>query len=110
MRSYGDMSEEHAHLLNELIDLEGWFNQNGIEIDSAITAKGLTCMAHDYCYILFMEEEAERLLRLAEKYCPGYFKGPIYDQIQKHSEFKELVYNLKGTIALDYMKDLGFDK
>lgn len=108
MNYFGDIPADHLELVKELKNLEAWFNEFGQKIDPAIAAKGFVSMAHDYCYILYMEEEGLRLFNRAEKSCPGYFKNTIHEHSKDHSEFRKLIYNLEGTVGLDYMKALGF--
>jgi hypothetical protein len=69
----------------------------------------MVCIAHDY-YSMEFDEEGDRLLRRAEKLSPGYFKGPIYDQIKKDPEFALLVHLLKDTLGYEVMKSLGFNE
>ena len=107
MKVYGDIPADHLELINELETLENWFNEHGSELPILLAAKGFTCMAHDY-FIMEIEEEGERLLRLADKHCPGYFHGAILIHIEKHSEFAYLVKSLKSTLALETMISLGF--
>jgi len=107
MRTFGDIPENHVILLKELIRLEEWFYEFADTIPLLSVGKGLTCIAHDY-YAVFMEEEGERLLRLANVYCPGYFKGPILVHIEKDKDFARLINSLRKTEVLDVMISMGF--
>jgi hypothetical protein len=109
MKYYGDIPEEHRKLIVELEALENWFNRHSSEIPPLSVAKGFVCIAHDY-YFIYLEEEGERFLKLAEKRCPGYFTGPILIHIEKDKDFATLVENLKKVQAIDLMNSLGFDK
>lgn len=107
MKAFGDIPEEHSELIKELNVLENWFYENKDKVASLDVAKGFTCMAYDY-YAMDFEEEGERLLRIVDKECPGYFKGPIYSHMAKDELFDILVYSLKKTLALDTLYYLGF--
>ena len=107
MKCYGDIPEDHRILAKELESLERWFLEHGENIPLLSAAKGFTCMSHDYFHLYF-EEEGERLLRAADKICPGYFKGPIYTQTEKDESFACLVDGLKKSSALEVMVSLGF--
>ena len=108
MRAYGDIPADHLNLIEELQNLEYWFNIHGDEISQLSSAKGFVSMAHDW-YMMEIEEEGERLLKRAEKECPGYFKGPIFVHIAKDEDFAMLVAGLAHTMALGYMVALGFE-
>jgi hypothetical protein len=109
MKTYGDMPENDELLLNELQLLEEWFNEFGETLPILSQAKGFTCMAHDYL-IIGMEEESERLLKRAEKNCPGYFKGPLLAHIRDDEEYLILIDNIKqDALGRDILKSLGFD-
>lgn len=107
MRTFGEMPVSHAVLLEELIKLEEFFIKGRSGIPALIQSKGLVSMAHDY-YQIFMEEEGERLIELAVKVTPDYFKGPIYDHMQKDALFNQVVYQMEGTRAMDLMVTLGY--
>ena len=66
-------------------------------------------MSYDW-YSMDLEEEGERLLKKADKYCPGYFKGPIYSHISRDEDYAILVDGLKRSIAIDTMSSLGFNE
>ena len=107
MKAYGDIPAEHLNLIDELIDLERWFDENGDLVSSEIAAKGFVAMAHDY-YHLEIEEEGDRLLTRTEKVFPGYFKTAIHDHIKKDKDFRYLVENLVVSLGIDLMKKYGF--
>ena len=109
MRYYGDIPIQHLELVKELEILEDWFNENGDGVPPKAAAKGAVCMAHDY-FSMEMEEEADRLLIMAEKQYPGYFKKQIHDDALKDKDFNTLVENLKRSIGLGTMKLLGFEE
>ena len=109
MKYFGDIPQIHLNLIEELETLEEWFNSEGASISKLGAAKGHTCMAHDY-YRMSMEEEGKRLLNIAEKLHPGYFRGPIWDHASTDSEFKVLVFNLmKDEFSLKDMQSLGLE-
>jgi hypothetical protein len=108
MRSYGDIPIEHRKLVEELEILERWFHAEGGGVPPLLAAKGMVAMASDY-FCIEMEEEGDRLLYAAEKYYPGYFKGPIYTHINKDAEFDHLIYVMKKTIGIKTMRSLGFE-
>lgn len=108
MRSYGDIPEIHLELLEELVALEKWFNESGTDLPIMSIAKGLVCIGHDY-YVMEMEEEGDRLFVLADRYCPGYFKGPVYSHAAKDIVFASLIKSLKPTLAYNLMLSLGFE-
>ena len=107
MKSYGDIPKEDKKLVEELTILEEWFYSYGKDLPVLSIAKGMTCIGYDY-YMMEMEEEGSRLLKLADKYCPGYFTGPIYSQIEKDLDFFYLIENLKNGIGFEDMASLGF--
>lgn len=107
MKSYGDIPHSDRERVKELTELETWFRDNSHTISSLSHAKGLTCLAHDY-YDIDMEEEGYRVLLLAEKHHSGYFKGPIYEDMEKDESFKRLVKQIKTTIGLGALVSLGF--
>jgi len=107
MNFYGDIPQNHLELLQELKNLEVWFNEHGEYVSPVAASKGFVCMAHDY-YGMDMEEEGERLLYRAETCYPGYFNGPIQDQRSQDRDFDYLVANLSKTMALELMQSLGF--
>lgn len=107
MKSYGDIPIEHRNLVEELETLERWFNVEGGGVPPILAAKGMVAMSADY-YSMEMEEEGDRLLNNAEKYYPGYFKGPIYTHMNKDNEFGHLVYILMKSEGLKTMHSLGF--
>ena len=108
MKYYGDIPHEHLELVKELQYLENLVNTHIDDFPLLALAKGYTCMSHDYIS-MFMEEEAVRLLHLAEKHCPGYYTAPILVQMKKDKEFNKLIQALKTTPALEVMKSLGFE-
>ena len=107
MKFYGDIPIEHLNAIEELQSLEDWFNKHGSELPSLSVAKGFVAMSLDY-FTMEIEEEGERLLRIAEKQCPGYFMGPIYVHIEKDKDFSKAVMLLRQSLAIDTMKELGF--
>ncbi|HEY5236212.1 MAG TPA: hypothetical protein VIJ14_08550 [Rhabdochlamydiaceae bacterium] len=107
MISHGDIPKEDLERVERLQELEAWFYEHGSSIHPYYMGKGLTSMSHDYFQMDF-EEEGDRLLKLAEKYSPGYFKGPIYQQAEKDKDFAQLVMNMRKTLGFDTMKKLGF--
>jgi hypothetical protein len=109
MKYFGDISEEHRELVKELEALEKWFNEHGNDLPAGAIAKGMTCIAHDY-FCMEMEETGERFLKEAEKHCPGYFKGPIFVHIDKDSDFRHLIKQLKKTLGYETMVSLGFEE
>jgi hypothetical protein len=108
MKTFGDLPEKDATLFKELVRLEEWFHEHGDTVPLLSVGKGLTCIGHDY-YAIYMEEEGERLLKLANVYCPGYFKGPILVHIEKDKDFAKLINNLKKMEAVDVMISMGFE-
>jgi hypothetical protein len=108
MKSYGDIPKDHVNLVEELVQLENWFYENGAEISPISAAKGFTCIAHDY-FSMHMEEEGSRLLNLAEKQYPGYFGSAIHIHVEKDKDFEQLVKNLKNSLAIDVLISLGFN-
>lgn len=108
MKFYGDIPADHRALAEELVELESWFKNYGSGIPPLIAAKGSVCMAYDW-YTIHAEEEGDRLIREAEKLCPGYFKSPIHLDVEMDREFAYLVEGLKKTLGLDLMKSLGFE-
>jgi hypothetical protein len=107
MRYYGDIPAIDLRLLEELQTLEKWFDDHGSSLPVIPVAKGMTCVAFDYYFAEF-EEEGDRLIRRAEKICPGYFKGPIHVDVEKDAEFAMLVVMLKKTLGYQLIKSLGF--
>lgn len=107
MITHGDIPEKDKVLIEELTLLENWFNEHGGGLPGLAIAKGMTCMGHDY-YCIHMEEEGDRLLKRAEHYYPGYFKGPIHAQALRDVEFSFILANLKKTLGLEMMLSLGF--
>lgn len=108
MKFYGDIPEDHIVLLLELQQLEAWFEQHGDNFPLLSQAKGLTAMSHDY-FSMEMEEEGERLLKKANKICPGYFVGPILSQIDKDNDFRLLIKQLvENNLSLSTLVELGF--
>lgn len=107
MRAYGDIPEKHLIIVKDLIKMENFFHQEKDQIRPIMRAKGLLCMAHDY-YMMYMEEEAERLLGIAIEHSPGYFRGPIYDHMKTDAEFHQIVYELENTDAILLMKKFGY--
>lgn len=107
MKTYGDIPIADRILVRELEKLENWFYEHGNTLPVLSIGKGLTCIAHDY-YAVWMDEQGERLLKLADVYCPGYFKAPILTHMEKDPDFAKLINNLKQTEALDIMTFMGF--
>lgn len=108
MKTYGDIPAHDRDLILQLEALETWFYEHGKELPSLSIAKGFSCIAHDY-YSIFMDEEGERLLKFADKRCPGYFETAIHYHVAKDKEFAILVENLKKTSALKLMESLGYE-
>lgn len=108
MKTFGEISAHDLAVLKELEFLEDWIHRHGQKIAPNMKARGMTCIAHDYFFIE-MEEEGERMIKAAERFCPGYFKGPIYDHAQKDKEFAVILEELKTSMGLDLMISLGFN-
>ena len=102
MRSFGDLSEKHKKLTEELYKYERILDtkdaQNGMSKEDR--AKCYVCVAHDF-YQMDMEEEGERLILKAEKVCPGYFKGPVIQHQKESPDFDNIIKNL--TVELLYL-------
>lgn len=109
MKTYGDLPEEHAKLVKQLCRMEELLTEYGSKLSPLSISKGLTCIAHDY-HAMDMEEEGDRLLRAAEKTCPGYFKGPILVHVDQDRDYYRLVLQLTDTLALETMISLGFEE
>ena len=107
MRYYGDIPIDHRELSEELVQLELWLNERIKEFPILDVAKGMVCISHDY-YSMEMEEEGDRLINIAEKHCPGYFKGPIYVHMEKDETFEYLVSKLRKSLAAELMATYGF--
>lgn len=107
MRPVGDFSIQHLVLIDELIDMEVAFEENK-NVPKEDLAMAYTSLSHDYFTYLFCEEEGERLIKKAERSYPGYFKKKIHDHIKINSDFDMLVHNLKLSLALPIMEELGF--
>ena len=108
MKKYGDMPPCHLDHIGELTGLESYFYKNRSKIQPLAAAMGMVCLAHDY-YIMDLEEEGDRLLNMAEKIYPGYFKGPIYIHIKEEREFAFLIEQLKDTLGWKHITGLGFN-
>lgn len=107
-RYYGDIPAEHLKLVEELQYLERLVNAHIEDFPSLALGKGFVCSAHDY-YSIFMDEEGERLLKLVDQHCPGYFYAPILIHMASDNEFNKLIQGLKKTAALEVMISLGFE-
>lgn len=107
LRVYGDIPKADLKMIEELRTLEEWFYDHGAELEMLAIGKGMVCMAHDY-YDMEIEEEGDRLLYLAEKYCPGYFVGPIYIHIEKDKNFATLIMQMRRSMGFEIMKKMGF--
>ena len=108
MRTYGDIPEHHRVLLSELETLEKWFQENGKQISTLAAAKGFTCMGHDY-FMMDQDEEGERLLDMAEKSHPGYFRSDIHFHIKRDEIYATLIRQMEEGIGLDKMVELGYE-
>ena len=109
MMSYGDIPEKDRKLVEELRKLEQWFYGHGAQIQKSMAAKGFTSIAHDYYFVDF-EEEGDRLIYLAEKMAPGYFRDLVYVHMGKDPEFYKLMIQLSSTQGGDLVRDLGFNE
>ncbi len=107
LKFYGDIPKADLAMVEELKNLEQWFYDHGTDLEALAIGKGMVCMAHDY-YDMEMEEEGDRLLYMAEKYCPGYFTAPIYIAMEKDKNFANLVMNLRRSMGFEIMKKMGF--
>lgn len=109
MKYYGDVPADHLELAKELETLEIWFLEHGERIPLLSAAKGYVCMACDY-YSIYFDEEGDRLLKAADKICPGYFKAPILAQMAKDALFTHLIEQIKASeVGMETMVSLGFD-
>jgi hypothetical protein len=109
MRSYGDIPLSHRKHIEELESLEHWLNVHSSSTPALTMAKGMVCMACDY-YSMQMEENGDRLLKVAESTCPGYFKGPFLIHIENDEEFAFLVAMLaQNPLCLQMMMSLGLE-
>jgi hypothetical protein len=107
VKYFGDIPQEHIELLEELKTLEEWFDNNGGGLPPISQSKGMVCIGHDY-HFMGMDEEGDRFLLLAEKYSPGYFRGPIRKHIDNDLEFAILVDQMKETPGFKTMESLGY--
>lgn len=109
MKYYGDMPAEHVDLVKQLQALEDWFTKQGEGIPALSASKGFVAMAHDY-YTLYMEEEGDRLIDMAEDSYPGYFEGSIHYHMDKDSDYKKLVKALESSLGFGLMLSYGYRK
>lgn len=107
MKYFGDIPAEHLETLNELVKLEDWFFTNGDTIAPSMAAKGFVSMSHDY-FSMFMDEEGDRMLNIAESSCKGYFKKKIIEHRNADGSYDYLVECLKNTSGIKLMKSFGF--
>jgi hypothetical protein len=106
VKMYGDVPP-HYHTLGEELDvLEAWFDTNKKDISALSSAKGLTCLAHDW-YAMGMDEEGERLLNRVQDLAPGYFEGPVLIHMAKDDTYDALIRNLQKILARDVLLALG---
>lgn len=108
MKTFGEISEHDLKVLNELEFLEDWIHRHGQKITPDMKARGMICMAHDY-YFIEMEEEGDRMIMAAERFCPGYLKETIHKHVQKDQDFGLIVEELKTTLGMPLMVSLGFN-
>lgn len=108
MKFYGDIPQHHKELVKELQELEEQLNYYLPIGDLCDYAKGMTCLASDYAS-MDMEEESIRLINIAEKAYPGYFKKKIYDHAKEDRDYLTLILSIKNPIALEHMRNLGFN-
>ena len=108
MKYYGDISEAHLDLVEELQALEKWFDDFGSKISRVSAAKGMTAIAADYID-MEMDEEAHRLLYRAEALHSGYFKTKIHTQMEQDMEFEDLVFDIyEHPVGFKSLQELGF--
>ena len=104
----GDFSEADKKLIEELKILEKWFVEHGQDLPIQLIAKGFTAMSHDF-YALDLEEEGDRLLDIAHKHYPDYFKGPIYGHMANDKDYTALLANMMTiSFARDKLTGFGF--
>jgi len=108
MIPHGDIPTDHLKLVEELQYLERLVNAHIEDFPLLALAKGFMCTAHDY-YAIYFDEEGERLLKLVDQHCPGYFYAPILIHMASDNEFNHMIENLKKTAALEVMTSLGFE-
>ena len=89
---YGDIHEEHRRLIEELLEMEDYF-ENKAGIEPSLVCKGFCCIAHDY-YAMGDDEKGSELLAKANKIYPGYFDSKINDHIDQDPLYKELINSL----------------
>lgn len=98
MKVAGDISADDREWMEQLEEQEAFFDSKYDTSPLRILAKAYVCLAHDW-YQLGLEEEGNRLLEKAEKFCPGYFKDLLPEDIKEDEMYDFLVKNLTSYIA-----------
>ena len=97
---YGDVPKEHLELVEELLEMEEYFDTEHLKYPPSLLARAYVSLACDWYTIISEDTKGGSLLEKAEKVCPGYFKNEIVDDIQEDPEFAILVENLTDSLLI----------
>ena len=96
MKFFGDLNQKERVLVEELIQMERYFEEH--KYSKSLSAKAFISLAHDW-YSLHIEEEGERLLLKAAKIDPGYFSDTMSKHMSEDKEYEILVRSLTHRMA-----------
>lgn len=94
---HGDIPEEHRQLVEELLDLEDYFDSKIENIKPNERAKGFVCISHDF-YQMGDDDKGSDLLIKANVVCPGYFDNEMKEHVAKSPDFAALIQSLSNII------------
>jgi hypothetical protein len=98
MNYHGDIPEEHRQWMEELQEMEAHYTANMAVYPLDRIAQAYVCCAHDW-YDLECEEDGERLLKLAEAVCPGYFLNYMPQHMMEDELYALLVNQLLEKVG-----------
>jgi len=94
---HGDIPKAHIQWAKELEDMEEFFDTMPANMEKALIAKAIVCIAHDW-YEMGDDEKGSQLLEKADKICPGYFDNEMLKHGDEDETFDLVILGITRNI------------